>query len=418
MTQRTTDEALAWYETHTGTATLGFNPDGMCLKICRTARNLPGVYASAVEAQRATPAKHRITDLTGVRPGMVMYFDDPRDGNPFGHIVTVASVKAGGAKTLSDIAVWTNSVSKGRVVKVTADHFPQHWGDGFVFASDWLNDSVLDLPKTKPAEPTVKKPAAKKANEIVFKVGHSSLQFSDTAAQKTSDIGEIFAQDYHWITGTEALEADARKALAAAAKKHGYALWVPAGQDSWVAISKAIIKPGSKPIEYYSGHIVPGKAKVNAAKGVVALGFVPAEPPVAPLVTVVATHYMAKGRPNAKAPAYKANVSENRALAKGIGEYVVEVGKGEALVFYGGDQNILDNVDDTFFKQPLTSCWDELGKHPKTHAAGNIDVIASYDRDGRVRCLGARRFTDKQKHLHTDHLLIQARYAVRRLEVK
>lgn len=143
--QRTTPATLAWYAQHTTTGTLGFNPDGMCLRICRTARNLPGGWASAVDAQNATPAEHRVRDITKVRPGMVMYFDDPRDGNRYGHIVTVHSVAAT-IRSLADIVVWSNSVKAGQVVKVRADYFPRQWGDGFVFAATWLNGAELLLP--------------------------------------------------------------------------------------------------------------------------------------------------------------------------------------------------------------------------------------------------------------------------------
>lgn len=146
MTQRDTAATLAWYDAHQTTAALGFNPDGQCLKICRTARNLPGGWASALVAQNATPREHRITDLSKVRPGMVMYFDDPRDGNQFGHIVTVCAVRPN-ATTLADINVWTNSVTSGRVVKVSADYFGKHWGDGFQFAATWLNGEALIMPK-------------------------------------------------------------------------------------------------------------------------------------------------------------------------------------------------------------------------------------------------------------------------------
>lgn len=156
MSQRTTAEALKWLESHTTAPALGYNPDGMCLKITRQARGIGAMYPSARAAQDATPAKHRITDLRKIRPGMVMYFDDPRDGNPYGHIVTVASTKDGKpATSLGDISVWTNSVVSGRLSLVSADYFPRGWGDPFTFASDWLNgvELRLDATKAKPSKP-------------------------------------------------------------------------------------------------------------------------------------------------------------------------------------------------------------------------------------------------------------------------
>lgn len=146
MTQRDTAGALAWYRTHTSTSTIGFNPNGMCLKICRTARNIGAKYPSAISSQLATPKANRITNLNAIVPGMVMYFDDPKDSNPYGHIVTVES-RDMAVRSLADIIVWTNSVKSGMLTKVRADYFPEQWGDGFVFASNVLNGVNLLLPK-------------------------------------------------------------------------------------------------------------------------------------------------------------------------------------------------------------------------------------------------------------------------------
>lgn len=152
MTQRDTAAALRWYETNRDRPP--FDPDGMCLKICRTARNIPAMYPSAVTAQNATPAKYRVTKLESIKPGMVMYFDDPRDSNPFGHIVTVAATRNGGKK-LGDILTWTNSVVANKLVKVWADYFPTKWGDEFKFAATWLNGVELDLPDEPAPRPSL-----------------------------------------------------------------------------------------------------------------------------------------------------------------------------------------------------------------------------------------------------------------------
>lgn len=117
-----------------------------CLMLARKARDIPAFYPSAITAQIATPIKHRITDLSKVKRGMVMYYDDPKDSNPFGHIVTVAGRTSDG-----EIVVWSNDILRtGGVNKVPANIFPAKWGDDFQFASDWLNGQVLDLPDTKP----------------------------------------------------------------------------------------------------------------------------------------------------------------------------------------------------------------------------------------------------------------------------
>jgi hypothetical protein len=143
---------LEWYRTHQTASQIGFDPDGMCLKICRTAAGKPAVYPSAVEAQRATPQQHRVHKVRDLRRGMVLYYDHPSDSNPFGHIVTmIGRVKGANPDSLHDILVETNSVKANEVVVVRGDYFPQHWGDPFVFGATWLNGSEIDYAgRTKP----------------------------------------------------------------------------------------------------------------------------------------------------------------------------------------------------------------------------------------------------------------------------
>ena len=155
--QRGVAATLQWYEDHQTAKQIGFNPDGMCLKICRTARNIGAVYPSALAAQQATPEAHRIRNLADVKPGHVMFFDDPRDGNPYGHIVTVFSAPER-PKRLSEIGVWTNSVVKGRLVKVAASYFPERWGDPWTFAADWLNGQELIMPTPPPPAASTRGP--------------------------------------------------------------------------------------------------------------------------------------------------------------------------------------------------------------------------------------------------------------------
>lgn len=151
MAQRTTAQTLAWYIGHQSKAAIGFDPDGQCLKVCRSARNLPARYSSALAAQVATPKTKRVYEISNIKPGMVMFFDDPNDDNPYGHIVTVYAV-APIIKSLDDILVWTNSVQANVLTKVRASYFKQHWGDQFQFAATWLNGFDLLMP-TAPKPP-------------------------------------------------------------------------------------------------------------------------------------------------------------------------------------------------------------------------------------------------------------------------
>ena len=140
-------ETLAWYATHSTTSEIGFNPDGMCLKVCRTARNIPSKYLTAKESQDATPKEHRVKKIADLRKGMVLYFDDPKDSNRSGHIVTqIGRVKGFRPSSLDDILCETNSVVSGRVVVVRASYFKKHWGDSFQFGATWLNGVELDVP--------------------------------------------------------------------------------------------------------------------------------------------------------------------------------------------------------------------------------------------------------------------------------
>lgn len=155
--QRTTEQMVQWYRTHVTTSQIGFNPDGRCLQICRTARNIGAAFPSAVTAQNATPAEHRVHDVSKVKKGMVAYYDDPNDSNPFGHIVTVMGRRAGvNPDLLSSLVVRTNSVQSGRITVVAGDYFGKHWGDAFQFAATWLNGVALDMPDApKPKPPTL-----------------------------------------------------------------------------------------------------------------------------------------------------------------------------------------------------------------------------------------------------------------------
>lgn len=148
---RNTAETLRWYRNHETKAQLGFDPDGMCLKICRTARLIAPRYPSAISAQHATPTQYRVGRVRDIEPGMVAYFDDPRDSNPYGHIVTVVGrVKGASRHLLSSLLVRTNSVRSNEIVVVRGDYFGRHWGDEFQFAATWLNGVKLDVRRPGP----------------------------------------------------------------------------------------------------------------------------------------------------------------------------------------------------------------------------------------------------------------------------
>lgn len=158
---RDTDGTIAWYRANESwPGSIGFDPDGMCLKICRTARGLPSLYPSAVAAQEATPVEHRVHEVRDLRRGMILYYDDPRDSNPHGHIVTMVGRIAGAdPDNLGHVLVRTNSVVANKIVVVRGDYFQRYWGDTFQFGATWLNGQAF--PEfAKPAEKKKKAPKA------------------------------------------------------------------------------------------------------------------------------------------------------------------------------------------------------------------------------------------------------------------
>lgn len=151
MTQRTTEQTIQWYRTHETTAQIGFNPNGMCLKVCRTARNIGAMFPSAISAQHATPSERRVYDLSKITKGMIGFSDDPNDSNPYGHVYTFVGRRKGFDRDDPDgLLTRTNSVISGRVSVVPLSFYARNWGDKFQFAATWLNGVVLDLPDRKP----------------------------------------------------------------------------------------------------------------------------------------------------------------------------------------------------------------------------------------------------------------------------
>lgn len=123
---------------------------GRCLELQRTARGLPAIHPSALSAALATPEDDRIYHKDQLRRGMVAYFDDPNDSNPYGHIVFIAGRDEDG-----DIWTWSNDVdATHNVGLVPFEYYESYWGDGFMFGAISLNGYDLlgtnDLPLAKP----------------------------------------------------------------------------------------------------------------------------------------------------------------------------------------------------------------------------------------------------------------------------
>lgn len=258
------------------------------------------------------------------------------------------------------------------------------------------------------------KPPKPEAKTRRLKVGLAPLQFSDTPAQHTHDTAVIFRRGYDLLGGTEA-GAGANNTTAELkrnAKANGYGIHF--GHGDWVAwrkdLGKVISKGYVKVLESHNaaGDPNPGNyapkgipwVKLDVAGGV-------------GVVTFGASHFLTRGRrPGETLPGPLNHFTLNEKLAKAVGAWARRHGKGDALVLWAADTNRVDRDTDVLSGAPLTTAWDELETWPNT-GHGNIDVIASYDGDGRVEAVGARSLPDAKVPLHTDHYLTEAEFDVR-----
>lgn len=170
---RNVEQTVQWYkDNEVWPGSIGFDPDGMCMKICRTARALPAMYPSALSSQLATPTAHRIIRVEDITRGMVGYFDDPNDSNPFGHVVTwVGRVKSSDRSDIGTLLARTNSVYPNRIVVVRGDFFERNWGDDYQFSATWLNGQTLTGVGKKPKPRRIQKlTALNEALETLDKV--------------------------------------------------------------------------------------------------------------------------------------------------------------------------------------------------------------------------------------------------------
>lgn len=236
---------------------------------------------------------------------------------------------------------------------------------------------------------------------------HHSGQFSDSDRQHEHDAEVVFSRDADWFTGTEAGEDPMRTIYREAAHDHGCTFFQ--FKSNWIAIRESLIKKHS--YKTFQQTVVDNSQVIGPGHD---LNYVGASFVNENLgqVTVIGSHYATKGTPSGRDAEHRRNLAVNKVLAEAIVKAIEEYGQGRAIAFYGGDQNIVDTINDTFFGGDVTSAWDELGRYENT-GHGNIDVIATYDKDKRVTALSAQAFDDSEVRLASDHFLIEARFSVR-----
>lgn len=243
---------------------------------------------------------------------------------------------------------------------------------------------------------------------MTLDLAHISMQYSDTEKQKKYDAAKIFDKGYDGITGTEAGEQPLTRILRVAAYEAGYTFLEY--KSNWVSIHKSLILPGS-----YVRHaktLVDNDRTAGPGHDTNVVGVTVKTKRLGEW-SLLCSHLNTKGRPDGK-PEYRVNLDENREAMRGIGDLADVLGAGRKLCFYGGDQNIVDKDNDTFFGEDFTSAWDELRRYENT-GHGNIDVIASYDHDGRVEAKYIRALDDKEQHMFTDHFVVEAGFKVKLL---
>lgn len=246
---------------------------------------------------------------------------------------------------------------------------------------------------------------ARTPKTMTLDLAHYSLQFSDRDAQKRADVKMMFGRGYDGITGTEVNDEAYRRLLRVLGHDAGYLVF--AGLSNFVAVRRDLIVPGTaRKFQKIFVHTdeVAGKGHHLHVSGVQlkteGIG----------TWALLSSHYATRGRPDGP----NINLADNKKLARGIGILADELGVGTNLVFYGGDQNIVDRNNDTFFGEDLTSAWDELKTWENT-GNGNIDVIASHDRDRRVTAKYVRALDDREQFMFTDHYPVEAGFEVKLL---
>lgn len=271
---------------------------------------------------------------------------------------------------------------------------------------------------------------------VHVRAAHISLQFSDPHWQQERDIVKLFhratQRNYAWLTGTEASPGSGNMngpLLDRIGAEAGFRMWVPSqsegeGQftDCWIAVRENFVHgpwrtdyepviPRSAKLYAELDHKNPTKLKPKwGPKGLVTVEFKNSR---LGEINLGAAHYLTNGdKPGDESVIHGVDhYNLNVKMARAIEAWALRVGKGSALAFYAGDQNMNDRRLDTFHGGPMTSTADELERWQNT-GHGPIDVMASLDRDKRVSAKSFRVFDDSEFHLFSDHNLLESVYSI------
>ncbi|HKY58320.1 MAG TPA: hypothetical protein VJL80_09805 [Aeromicrobium sp.] len=278
--------------------------------------------------------------------------------------------------------------------------------------TDELRDRLADIKRralanVRRAAPAPDGPTEPSRPASLIWIGHVSLQFSDTHAQMRHDVKAIFGLGMDAFTFTEAHHSNPLgNLLREIGNSQGYTVHVDR-TGTGVAVRNGYGKVTRRGFMSGIGGSRPGDKRVYGPRGVT---WVRVKSNSGENIGIGAFHKITHGETAADGFRWR----ENLKLSRIVGRFAKNFGIGTNVVFVGGDGNESDRLADVFDGQPLTTCWDELGKWPDT-GHGNIDVIASYDPDGRVKCRAATVLDDTECFLYTDHYVVRATYDIAEL---
>jgi hypothetical protein len=372
---RTPEEAAQWARAQLG----HYGWDNLCLSFVRQSFGVDYVGDWPTSSRMAGTAwdrarfKHRETDPRKIPFGVPVFFELPTVAD---HVLF---------STADGDGIGNDFIVNGRIDYNKIAEVAARWGALLGWTEDLVGNRVWSPPTPTPEQPETRR----------RRTAHVSMQYSDTPDQMRADADKIFhrakERRFAWVTGTEASEEPLGGILRAAAFAAGFVFHVARGQ--WIAVNREIIR----------GHITTGYVPVlestegkgrHSDRGITWVGFDDVD---LGHTTIGCGHQLTDGRKPGD-PNYALNMRYSRAIAA----WGREVGKGSALVFYNGDQNINDRTDDTFHGGPFTSIADALKDWQDT-GHGPIDVIASSDRDKRVAAVRFEAFPDNKFRLNTDH---------------
>lgn len=253
-----------------------------------------------------------------------------------------------------------------------------------------------------------------------IKIVHASLEVFDSLAQAEKDFRDLIGLGAVILCGTESGNLERKNLMRRLLDEDGYNHFIPGQTDGWVAIHKNFV--GFNTLEARYDEVLPSAREAGDphpydGKGVIQMAFT--HPSLGRITVVGGGHYLTKGRYPGQAQEEFPNDpvnhrASNRELARSMANACLEGSKGQGISFFTADTNMVDRDDDVFFGKPLTTCWDEIDKHPDT-GHGNIDVIGSVNSDSRVSCHDAWVLNDQDFPQFSDHFPVVAQYDIRRL---